>query len=195
VRVEYRWTENHVDRAPLLAADLVGRKVDMIVTGGAEVCAVKGATSTIPIVFISGDPVGQGLVASLARPGGNLTGVSIMTVEMMPKRLELLSELVPRANVIALPVNPTNSTTEDVIREVKEAARVKGVQLPILKAGTKSEIDAAFVSLAQLHAGALVVGPDGLFNTDHGRHPDRGRRRRNRCRSRSSRTIRPSHPP
>jgi putative tryptophan/tyrosine transport system substrate-binding protein len=163
--VEYRWTEGHEDRAPLLAADLVGRKVDVIVAGGPTVRAVKSATSTIPIVFVNGDPVGQGLVASLARPGGNLTGVSILTVEMMPKRLELLSELVPQSNLIALLVNPTNSTTEDVIREVQEAARVKGVQLSILRAGTKDEIDAAFASLAELHVGALVVGPDGLFNT------------------------------
>jgi putative tryptophan/tyrosine transport system substrate-binding protein len=166
--VEYRWTEGCEDRAPLLAADLVDRKVDVIVTGGPSVRAAKSATSTIPIVFVNGDPVGQGLVASLARPGGNLTGVSIMTVEMMPKRPELLSELVPQASVIGLLVNPTNPTTEDVIRAVQEAARVKGVQLPILKAGTESEIDAAFVSLAQLHAGALVVGPDGLFNTRRG---------------------------
>jgi putative ABC transport system substrate-binding protein len=165
VAVEYRWTENHHDRAPLLAADLVGRKVDVIVTGGPAVRAAKSATSTIPIVFINGDPVGQGLVASLAQPGGNLTGVSVLTVEMMPKRLELLSELVPQASVIALLVNPTNSTTEDVIRNVQEAARAKGVQLPILKAGTEGEIDAAFTSLVELHAGALVVGPDGLFNT------------------------------
>ena len=163
--VEYLWTEGHEDRAPLLAADLVGRKVDVIVCGGREVRAAKSATSTIPIVFVSGDPVGQGLVASLARPGGNLTGVSIFTVEMMPKRLELLSELVPQSNVIALLVNPTNSTTEDVIREVQEAARVKGVRLSILRAGTKDEIDAAFASLVQLHVGGLVVGPDGLFNT------------------------------
>ncbi len=163
--VEYRWTEDHEDRAPLLAADLVGRKVDVIVCGGREVRAAKSATSTIPIVFVHGDPVGQGLVASLARPGGNLTGVSIFTVEMMPKRLELLSELVPQSNVIALLVNPTNSTTEDVIREVQEAARVKGVRLSILRAGTKDEIDAAFASLVQLHVGGLVVGPDGLFNT------------------------------
>jgi putative ABC transport system substrate-binding protein len=163
--VEYRWTEDREDRAPLLAADLVDRKVDVIVCGGREVRAAKSATSTIPIVFVHGDPVGQGLVASLAQPGGNLTGVSILTVEMMPKRLELLSELVPQSNVIALLVNPTNSTTEDVIREVQEAARVKGVQLSILRAGTKDEIDAAFASLVQLHVGALVVGPDGLFNT------------------------------
>jgi putative tryptophan/tyrosine transport system substrate-binding protein len=165
VAVEYRWTEDHEDRATSLAADLVGRKVDVIVTGGPAVRAAKSATPTIPIVFINGDPVGQGLVASLARPGGNLTGVSILTVEMMPKRLELISELVPHSNAIALLVNPTNSTTEDVIREVQEAARVKGVQLSILRAGTKDEIDAAFASLAELHVGALVVGPDGLFNT------------------------------
>ena len=163
--VEYRWTGGHVDRAPSLAADLVGRKVDVIVTGGPAVRAAKSATSAIPIVFVNGDPVGQGLVASLARPGGNLTGVSLLTVEMMPKRLELLSELVPQSNLIALLVNPTNSTTEDVIREVQEAARVKGVQLSILRAGTKDQIDAAFASLAELHVGALVVGPDGLFNT------------------------------
>jgi putative ABC transport system substrate-binding protein len=126
VTVEYRWTEDHDDLAPLMAADLVGRKVDVIVTGGPAVRAAKTATSTIPIVFINGDPVGQGLVASLARPGGNLTGVSILTVEMMPKRLELLSELVSQASVIALLVNPTNSTTENVIRDVQEAARTKG---------------------------------------------------------------------
>jgi putative tryptophan/tyrosine transport system substrate-binding protein len=165
VTVEYRWTEDHDDLAPLMAADLVGRKVDVIVTGGPAVRAAKTATSTIPIVFINGDPVGQGLVASLARPGGNLTGVSILTVEMMPKRLELLSELVSQASVIALLVNPTNSTTENVIRDVQEAARTKGVQLRILKASTENEIDAAFASFVQLHAGALVVGPDGLFNT------------------------------
>jgi putative tryptophan/tyrosine transport system substrate-binding protein len=108
---------------------------------------------------------GKGSSPGLARPGGNLTASSILTVEMMPKRLELLSELVPQSNLIALLVNPTNSTTEDVIREVQEAARVKGVQLSILRAATKDEIDAAFASLAELHVGALVVGPDGLFNT------------------------------
>jgi putative ABC transport system substrate-binding protein len=113
----------------------------------------------------NGDPVGQELVASLARPGGNLTGVSILTVEMMPKRLELLSELVPQASVIGLLVNPTNSTTEDVMRDVQEAARAKRVQLSVLKAGTENEIDAAFAALVELHVGALIIGPDGLFNT------------------------------
>jgi putative ABC transport system substrate-binding protein len=114
----------------------------------------------IPIVFSVGDPVDLGLVASLARPGGNLTGVSIITGEMMPKRLELLSELVPQARVIALLVNPNNPQTERIIRDVQEAARTKGMQLPILKAATESEIDTAFATLVQLHAGALLVGSD-----------------------------------
>ena len=143
--IEYRWAEGHYDRLPALAADLVGRKVDVIVTPGTvPTRAAKSATSTIPIVFIGvGDPVAAGLVASLARPGGNLTGVSIIATELMPKRLELLSELVPQARVIALLVNPNNRAvyTERIIREVQEAARAKGVQLPILKAGTESEID------------------------------------------------------
>jgi putative ABC transport system substrate-binding protein len=165
VTVEYRWTEDHDDLAPLMAADLVGRKVDVIVTGGPAVRAAKTATSTIPIVFINGDPVGQGLVASLARPGGNLTGVAVMMTELMPKRLELLSELVPQARVIALLVYPNNPSAEGIIGEMQEATRAKTVQLRILKASTENEIDAAFASLVQLHAGALVVGPDGLFNT------------------------------
>jgi putative ABC transport system substrate-binding protein len=165
VAFERRWAEGHYDRLPALAADLVARKVDVIATGGTPgILAAKSATSTIPIVFIgSGDPVGQGLVASLARPGGNLTGVAIFANELMPKRLELLSELVPQAGVIALLVNPNNPVSERQTRDVQEAARAKGVQLTILKAGTESEIDAAFASLAQLHAGALVVQGEGLF--------------------------------
>src|SRR5437879_2254052 len=112
--IEYRWTEGSYDRLPALAADLVGRKVDLIVAGGGALpaLAAKNATSTIPIVFVSaGDPVATGLVASLARPGGNLTGVSFLVVELMPKRLELLSELVPQTRVIALLVNPNNPQT------------------------------------------------------------------------------------
>jgi len=116
-------------------------------------------------VFISGDPVGNGLVASLARPGGNLTGVSLLTVELMAKRLEMLSELVPQAGVIALLVNPNTSTTERMIHDEQEAARVKGVQLHVVKAGSESEIDAAFASLAQLQAGALLVSRDPFFNS------------------------------
>ena len=128
--------------------------------------AAKSATSMIPIVFTTGDdPVASGLVASLARPGGNLTGVSLMLVELMPKRLELLSELVPQAGLIALLVNPNGPAAARVIKEVQEAARTKGVQLTVLKAGDDSEIDAAFASLAQLHARALLVGADAFFNS------------------------------
>src|SRR4051794_33327569 len=145
--IEYRWAEGHYDRLPALAADLVGRKVDLIMANSPpSALAAKSATSTIPIVFRhGGDPVADGLVASLARPGGNLTGVSQIGDEgLTAKRLELLSELVPRAGVIALLVNPNSSVAERVIQEVQQAARAKGVQLSILKAGTESEIDAAF---------------------------------------------------
>ena len=168
VAIEYRWAEGSYDRLPALAADLVGRKVDLIVTAGGPPAALaaKSATSTIPIVFTSvGDPVGLGLVASLARPGGNLTGFSNLTTELNPKRLELLSELVPQARVIALLVNSNNPNTERMMRDVQEAARTKGVQLPILKAGSESEIDAAFASLVRLHAGALLVGADPFFTS------------------------------
>jgi len=163
---EYRWAEGRYDRLPALAADLVGRNIDVIVaTGGTpSALAAKSATSTIPIVFISSDPVKYGIVASFARPGGNLTGFSVLGDELLPKRLELLSELVPQARVIALLVNPNNTDTERSIGDVQEAARVKGVQLHILKAGTEAEIDAAFVTLVQLQAGSLVVGADPFFD-------------------------------
>jgi len=129
-----------------------------------SVRAAKSATSTIPIVFPAiSDPVAAGLVASLAHPGGNVTGFSPLQFELMPKRLELLTELVPQARVIALLLDQNDPRAEDLMRELQEAARTKGVQLPILKANTEGEIDAAFTSLAQLHAGALVVAPDLLF--------------------------------
>ena len=163
--IEYRWADGRYDRLPALAADLVARKVDVIATTGgiASVRAAKNATSTIPIVAtLGGDPVESGLVASLARPGGNLTGINMITAELMPKRLELLSELVPRAGVIALLANPG---AESMIREVQEAARAKGVQLHILKAGTESEIDTAFATLVELRAGGVVVGSDPFFNS------------------------------
>jgi putative tryptophan/tyrosine transport system substrate-binding protein len=166
VAIEYRWAEGRYDRLPALAAGLVDRNVDVIAASGPPSArAAKSATSTIPIVFSSGDPIGEGLVASLARPGGNLTGVSLFTAELMPKRLELLSELVPQAGVIALLVNPNNPNTEPMIRDLQEAARAKGVQLPVLQAGSESEIDTAFVSLVQLHIGGLVVGTDPFFNS------------------------------
>jgi putative tryptophan/tyrosine transport system substrate-binding protein len=160
--IEYRWAEDRYDRLPALAADLVGRRVDVIVAGGAA-RAAKDATSTIPIVFTSGDAVGYGFVASLARPGGNLTGISFLNPGLNPKRFELLFELVPQAKVIALLVNPNSSPPEHVIGPVQEAARAKGVQLHILEAGTESEIDAAFTSLVQRQAGALVVSSDPFF--------------------------------
>jgi putative ABC transport system substrate-binding protein len=165
--IEYRWAEGHYDRLPALAADLVGRKVDLIMASSPpSALSAKGATSTIPIVFRGGsDPVGDGLVASLARPGGNLTGVFLIAGELTAKRLELLSELVPRARVIALLVNPNNSTAERIIRDVQEAARTKGLQLHVLKASSESEIDTAFASLVQRHAGALVVGADPFLSS------------------------------
>jgi len=163
---EYRWAEFHNDRLPALAADLASRKVDLIITAGGAppALAAKNATSTIPIVFtFVADPVGAGLVASLARPGGNLTGFSNLAIELTPKRLELLCELVPQATVIAFLVNPDNKMTEPYIRVVQEAVRVKGIQLPILRAETEAEIDAAFASLGQLQAGGLVVAADPFF--------------------------------
>jgi putative ABC transport system substrate-binding protein len=167
VAIEYRWAEGRYDRLPALAADLVGRKVDLIATSGGppSARAAKSATSTIPIVFAVADPVEDGLVASLARPGGNLTGASLLFVELTPKLLELLSELVPQAGVIALLVNPNNSNAERIIRDMQEAVRAKGVQLLILKASTESEIDAAFASLVHLQAGGLVLGADPFFGS------------------------------
>ena len=167
VALEYRWAEGRYDRLPALAADLVGRKADVIAAISIPSAqAAKSVTPTVPIVFVSGgDPAELGLVASLARPGGNLTGVSILAAELTPKRLELLSELIPHAAVIALLVNPNNPQSEGVVRDMQEAARAKGLQLHTLKAGIESEIDAAFASLVQLHAGGLVVEADPFFTT------------------------------
>ena len=165
VAIEYRWAEGRYDQLLALAAELVKRRVDVIVTRGLPPTrAAKIATSTIPIVFTVGtDPVGDGLVASLARPGGNLTGVTFMMIRLNPKRLELLSELVLQADMIALLVNPSNENAESQMREVQEAARAKGVRLRILKASTEGEIDAAFATFVQLHASALLVGADAFF--------------------------------
>jgi putative ABC transport system substrate-binding protein len=162
VAIEYRWAAGRYDRLPALAADLVDHKVDVIVASGgpSPTRAAKNATSTIPIIFATGgDPVADGLVASLARPGGNLTGVSLLANELMPKRLELLSELVPERKVIALLVNPGPPNNEDL----QEAARAKGIELHIVKATTESEINTAFATFIQLHAGALLVGADLFF--------------------------------
>jgi putative tryptophan/tyrosine transport system substrate-binding protein len=162
--IEYRWAEGHYDQLSALVADLVGRKVDLIATSGGtpSALAAKNTTSAIPIVFATGgDPVELGLVVGLARPGGNLTGPSVLGGELTPKRLELLSELVPHAGVFALLLN--SAIAERIIQDLQEAARVKGVQLAILKATTESEIDAAFATFVQLHPGALIVSPDPFF--------------------------------
>jgi len=156
VTIEYRWTEGRPDRASALAADLVSRNVDMIVATGDA--AAKAATSTIPIVFFSGgDPVATGLVATLARPGGNLTGFGIMVVELMQKRLELLSQLVPQAKVVALLVDPNDPNADRFIRDAQDAAHAESLQIQILRASTESEIDDVFASLVRSHVGAMVV--------------------------------------
>ena len=166
VAIDYRWAEGRYERLPALAADLVGRKVDVIAALGGTPSALvaKTATSVIPIVFSVGDPVERGLVASLARPGGNLTGVASLD-ELASKRLELLSELIPQAKVIALLVNPTNGINGRTIRDVQEAAGVKGLQLQILRASSDSEINAAFATLVKLHEGAIILPSDGFFNS------------------------------
>jgi len=166
VAIEYRWAEGNYDRLPALAAALVDRKPDLIATTGGAVSAraAKNATATIPIVFVTGDdPVASGLVASLARPGGNLTGVSILIVELNAKRLELISELVPQAKAIAVLANPANA--ERISREVQDAARAKAVELVMLQASTESEIAGVFATLAPRQVGALVVGNDPFFNS------------------------------
>jgi putative ABC transport system substrate-binding protein len=163
--IEYRWAEGHIDRLPALAADLVSRKVDVIASIGTQAAqAANSVGEAIPIVFLLGDdPVAYGLVASLARPGGNATGISILAIDLNPKRLELLRELLPRAGVIAMLVDPRNVNKPHVMREIEEAARAKGVRLQVLKASSESEIDAAFGSLAQQQVEALFVDADGYF--------------------------------
>jgi putative ABC transport system substrate-binding protein len=168
VAIEYRWAEGQNDRLPALAADLVRRQVTVIATTGTpETLAAKAATATIPIVFQVGiEPVQVGLVASLSRPSGNLTGVTNLNVEVGPKRLELLREVVPTATLMALLVNPTNpNNTESTTKDALAAARTLGVQLHVLHASTERDIDDAFAALVQLRAGALVIGSDVFFNS------------------------------
>jgi putative ABC transport system substrate-binding protein len=169
VAIDHLWGQGHYDRLPALAAELVSRKVDVIVsTGGSPTAlALKGATSTIPIVFrLGSDLVKSGFVASLTRPGGNLTGVSLLADELTPKRLELLSELVPHAKVTALLVNPNLATTERNIASAEDFARARGFQLAIVKATTAGEIEDAFASLVPLHAEALVVSADPFLSNE-----------------------------
>ena len=168
VAIEYRWAEGQHDRLPAMAADLVHRHVNVIAaTTTTAALAAKAATTTIPIVFETvADPVRLGLVASLNRPGGNATGVTQASAEMAPKRLQLLHELVPKASVIALLVNPAIPTlAETHTKEVQAAARTLGLELHILNASTEGDFDGVFAKLIQLRAGGLVIGPDAYFTS------------------------------
>ena len=167
--IEYHWAEGRNDQLPALAAELVRRQLSVIVAAGSTPAALAAqkATITIPIVFqIAVDPVQLGLVTSLSRPGGNLTGVVTLNVEVAAKRLELLHELVPTATIVALLVNPTSTTlAETTTRELETAARTLGLEFYVLHASSEREIDAAFATLVQLRDGALVIGADALFNS------------------------------
>jgi putative ABC transport system substrate-binding protein len=167
VAIEHRWAENQLDRLPALAADLTGRRVAVIAaSSSAAAFAAKNATTTVPIVFVvPDDPVRLGLVASLARPGGNLTGINWFATEVTAKRLELLRDMVPATTRFALLVEPSNPTiTEPTVRDVEAAARSMGLQMRILHADTRPEIDAAFATFAHDRPDALFVGPSAFFN-------------------------------
>jgi putative tryptophan/tyrosine transport system substrate-binding protein len=166
VAVEYRWADGHNDRLPALAADLLRRKVRVIAAPTTpSALAAKEATAIIPIVFYTGgDPVKIGFVASLNRPGGNLTGITGLNLEVAPKRLELLHELVPAATMIALLINPADPTlAETDVRNMQAAARTLGLRVEIVHASTDRELDMAFATLAELRAGGLVISPDVFF--------------------------------
>jgi putative ABC transport system substrate-binding protein len=165
VAIEFRFADNQLDRLPALATDLVQRKVTVIAANGPSALAAKVATTTIPIVFTSGDdPVRAGLVTSLNRPGGNLTGVVSQDVELAPKRLELLHELVPNVKNFAMLLNPANrARSENLTRDLQAAAHTLGLELHILNATSERDIEPVFAKLAELRAGGLVIGNDSLF--------------------------------
>jgi putative tryptophan/tyrosine transport system substrate-binding protein len=170
VAIEFRWAEGQHDRLPALAAELVARRVAVIVAPGGAPAAIaaKSVTTTIPIVFEMGaDPIAMGLVTSLNRPGGNLTGVSSLNVEVTPKRLEILREAIPTATVVAVLLNPTSPTADSQLRNLQEAARALGLQLNVLHASSARDFDPVFASLLQLRASGLVVASDTFFAT-HG---------------------------
>jgi ABC-type uncharacterized transport system substrate-binding protein len=168
VAIEFRWAEGQHDRLPVLAAELVARRVAVIVAPGGPPAAIaaKSVTTTIPIVFEMGaDPIAMGLVTSLNRPGGNLTGVSSLNVEVTPKRLEILHEAIPTATVVAVLLNPTSPTADSQLRNLQEAARALGLQLHVLHASGARDFDAVFATLLQLRASGLVVASDTFFAT------------------------------
>jgi putative ABC transport system substrate-binding protein len=165
VSIEYRWAEGKLDRLPAQAADLVSRRVAVLaaIGGPSSALAAKAATATIPILFISSDPVRLGLVASLNRPGGNATGVGLFAVTVEPKKLELLHELVPKAAVIGLLVNPSNPNAETVAKDLQAAARTLGLQVHVVYAATESDFGTAFATLVQQRVDALVEAADPFF--------------------------------
>jgi putative ABC transport system substrate-binding protein len=166
VTIEYRWAEGHNDRLPALAADLVRHQVTVIAANSQATVAAKAATTTIPIVFITGgDPVQIGFVPSLSRPGGNLTGVTTLDMELGPKRLELLHELLPKAETIAALINPTFPGNEIQARELQAAARTLGLQVHVLHASTDQDITTAFANVDRLQANGLVIGNDPFFSS------------------------------
>ena len=169
--IEYRWAEGHYERVPALVADLVRRQVAVIVTGGGETtaAAAKAATATIPIVFVVGeDPVRLGLVTSLARPGGNATGVNIFATELVEKRLGLLRDLVPAATSVAVLLNPNFAPAVVNARESEAAARTIGKKVTVFNASSDAEIETAFANIVQARSGALLVGADPFFNSRRG---------------------------
>ncbi|MFZ1210016.1 MAG: ABC transporter substrate-binding protein [Pseudolabrys sp.] len=168
VAIECRWADDHYDRLPALAAELVHRHVDVIAAAGGTPSAVaaKAATATIPIVFaVGGDPVKMRLVPSLNQPGGNVTGITALNVEMGPKRLELLHQVIPTATIIALLVNPTSAAAETITKDAQAAAHALGLQLHVLHASSDRDFDTVFATAAQLRAGALVISPDVFFTS------------------------------
>jgi putative ABC transport system substrate-binding protein len=170
VAIEARWADNDYDRLPPMAADLVRRQVSLIVAFSTPAArAAKAATATIPIVFTTtSDPVQIGFVASLNRPGGNMTGVTTRSLEVGAKLLELLHEAVPTAKIMVLLVNPANPQTDILSRNLQAAARASGLQLHVLNASTEREFDTVFATLSQLRAGGLIIGSDVLFTTSSG---------------------------
>jgi ABC-type uncharacterized transport system substrate-binding protein len=167
VRIEFRWAEGQYDRLPALAADLIDRHVSVIAAFGPVASFVaKAATSTVPVVFtFNDDPVKSGLVASLNRPGGNVTGINVLTGELEGKRLGFLTEMVPHVTLIAVLVNPTNSQTELSAKEIQKAAAAIGRQVIMINAHNERDIDAAFAMIMEKRAGALLVGNDVFFNS------------------------------
>jgi putative ABC transport system substrate-binding protein len=167
VTVEYRWAEGQFDRVPVIALELVSRGVAVIVANSPGVQAIKSAVTTIPIVFTTAlDPVQIGLIASLARPGGNVTGATSLAVELIPKQLEIARDLLPAATSIDMLVNPTNPNTDTMSREGQAAARTLGLQLHVLKASAERDLDTIFATFGQRHSGALVISPDALFSSN-----------------------------